>query len=193
MTIHTQVILRVRKSLFNPRHFTTYVPGTPARIATAERLSTGGIMRMPIRASELVQNWWAYPTSRQVLSLGRNTVRVDGLSLRLQWRITTFVHQNLGQNFPTLLGVTGRCVRCWNFANARPTTTLNVWLKRQADDYIRASELRGKLPTGTQVPDWNIKSNVRPLQVLGDAIAKRRAIIQSCLTKRPATMPHIAR
>ena len=45
----------------------------------------------------------------------------------------------------------------------------------QADRYIRASELRGKLPTGTEVPDWNIKSVLELCKCETDNDAKRVA------------------
>ena len=56
-------------------------------------------MRMPIRASELVQNWWAYPTSRQVLSLGRSTVRADELITERGKQTTTYARLSYEENF----------------------------------------------------------------------------------------------
>ena len=96
--------------------------------------------------------------SRQVLSLGRSTVRADGLSTRKAGQRITFAARSLDQSCPGFPDMIGALSNVWNFANARPTTTLNVWLKRQADDYIRASELREKLPAPPQGGDWNVKS-----------------------------------
>jgi hypothetical protein len=106
-------------------------------------------------------------TKRQVSSRGQRTAR-RGESIMVNHRRTGIYKQvSCDQNCRRLAALL-HTSKCWNFVNARPNKTLNVWRKVdlprigshgshfQADWYIRASELRPKLP-GDMSSDFSVR------------------------------------